>query len=82
MSPRICKCPSEIQVGGHWCPPERTMVSPRNLDLGTTLPERMKKIHSKMKALEWSQQIFHCKYMQIFTDAQGQLTSQSDVGSA
>ena len=22
MSPRICKCPSETQVGGHWCPPE------------------------------------------------------------
>ena len=22
VSPRICKCPSEIQVGVHWCPPE------------------------------------------------------------
>ena len=22
MSPRICKCTSEIQVGGHCCPPE------------------------------------------------------------
>ena len=30
------------------------------------LPARMRKIHSKMKVLEWSQQISHCKSMQIF----------------
>ena len=35
-----------------------------------------------MKALEWSQQIFHCKSMRIFPDARGQLTPQSEVGSA
>ena len=40
----------------------------------------MGKIHSKMKALQWSQQIFRCKFMQIFPDAQGQLTPQSEVG--
>ena len=34
-----------------------------------------------MKVLEWSQQIFHCKFMQIFYDAQGKLTLQSEVGS-
>ena len=35
----------------------------------------------KMKVLEWSQQISHCKSMQIFYDAQGKLTPQSKVGS-
>ena len=30
-----------------------------------------------MKALEWSQKFSHCKYMEIFPDAQGQLTPQS-----
>ena len=34
-----------------------------------------------MKELEWSQQISHCKSMQIFYDAQGKLTPQSKVGS-
>ena len=38
-------------------------------------------IHSKMKVLEWSQQISHCKSMQIFYDAQGNLTPQPKVGS-
>ena len=35
-----------------------------------------------MKVLEWSQQISHCKSMQIFYDAQGRLTPQSKVGSS
>ena len=34
-----------------------------------------------MKVLEWSQQISNCKSMQIFYDAQGKLTPQSEVGS-
>ena len=34
----------------------------------------MRKIHSKIKVLEWSQKISHCKSMQFFYDAQGQLT--------
>ena len=38
-------------------------------------------IHSKMKVLECSQQMSHCKSMQIFYGAQGKLTSQSKVGS-
>ena len=42
---------------------------------------QMRNIHSKMKVLEWSQQISHCKSMQIFYDAQGKLTPQSKVGS-
>ena len=42
---------------------------------------QMRKSHSKMKVLEWSQQISHCKFMQIFYDAQGKLTPQSKVGS-
>ena len=37
---------------------------------------------SKIMVLEWSQQISHCKSsMQIFYDAQGKLTPQSEVGS-
>ena len=35
----------------------------------------------KMKVIELSQQISHCKYMQIFYDAQGKLTPQSKVSS-
>ena len=34
-----------------------------------------------MKVLEWSQQIFDSKSMQIFYDAKGKLTPQSEVGS-
>ena len=34
-----------------------------------------------MKVLEWSQQISHCKSMQIFYDALGKLTPQAEVGS-
>ena len=37
--------------------------------------------HKKMKALEWSQQFSHYKFMVIFQDAQGQLTPQSVVQS-
>ena len=44
-------------------------------------PARMKKIKLKMKALEWSLYFSHCKSMGIFSDAQGQLTPQSMVGS-
>ena len=40
----------------------------------------MRKIHSKMKVLEWAQQISHFKSMQIFYDALGKLTPQSKVG--
>ena len=42
---------------------------------------QIRKIHSKMKVLEWSQQISHCKSMQVFYDAQRKLTPQSKVGS-
>ena len=42
---------------------------------------RMKKIHPKMKVLEWSQHFSHFKSMGIFPDAQGQLTHKSLVGS-
>ena len=45
------------------------------------LPARMKKIHPKMTALEWSQYFSPFKYMGIFPDAQGQLTHKSLVGS-
>ena len=41
----------------------------------------MKKIQSKMKALECSQDFSHYKSMGIFPYAQGQLTLQSMVGS-
>ena len=36
---------------------------------------------SKTKALEWSQYVSHYKFIGIFPDAQGQLTTQSLVGS-
>ena len=45
------------------------------------LSARMKKIHPKMKVLEWSQHFSHYKSMGIFPDAQGQLTHKSLVGS-
>ena len=37
----------------------------------------MKKIHSKLKALEWSQYISHYKSMGIFPNAQGQVNHKS-----
>ena len=45
------------------------------------LSARMKKIHPKMKVLEWSQHFSHYKSMGNFPDAQGQLTHKSLVGS-
>ena len=45
------------------------------------LSARMKKIHPKLKVLEWSQQFSHYKSMGIFPDPQGQLTHKSLVGS-
>ena len=42
---------------------------------------QMRKNYSKIKVLEWSQQISNCKSMQIFYDAQGKLSPQSKVGS-
>ena len=45
------------------------------------LSARMKKIHPKMKVLEWLQHFFHYKSMGIFPDAQGQLTHKSLVQS-
>ena len=49
--------------------------------LVSLLPAKMRKIHSKMKVLEWSQQISDCKSIQIFYDAKGKLTPQSEFGS-
>ena len=45
------------------------------------LSARMKKIHRKMKVLEWSQPFSHYKSMGIFPDTQGQLTHRSLVQS-
>ena len=45
------------------------------------LSARMKKIHPKKTALEWSQYFSHYKSMGIFPDSQGQLTHKSLVGS-
>ena len=45
------------------------------------LSARMKKIHPKMKALEWSQHFSHYKSMGIFPDAEGQLTHKSLIRS-
>ena len=58
---------------------ESVAVSGRNrnsskLSCMSSLPTRMKLIHTKMKELEWSQDFSHYKSMGIFQDAQGQLT--------
>ena len=45
----------------------------------TLLPARMKKIHWKMKVLEWSQRFSHYKSMGIFPNTKGQLTHKSFV---
>ena len=45
------------------------------------LSARMKKIHPKMKVLEWSKHFSNYKSKGIFPDAQGQLTHKSLVGS-
>ena len=47
----------------------------------SSLPTRMKMIHTKMKELECSQDFSHYKSMGIFPDPQGQLTPQSLVES-
>ena len=62
------------------------VVSGRNcnsnkLSCMSSLPTRMKLIHTKMKELEWSQDFSHYKSMGIFQDAQGQLSPQSLVES-
>ena len=54
--------------------------NPSKLSWLTLLPERMKKIHWKMKVREWSQRFSHYKSMGIFPNAQGQLTHKSFVG--
>ena len=60
------------------------MVSSKNwnsskLSCMSSLPTRMKMIHTKMNKLECSQDFSHYKFMGIFPDAQGQLTPQSLV---
>ena len=62
--------------------PKSVMESCRNSNPSkllwlTLLPARMKKIHRKMKVLEWSQRFSHYKSMGIFPNAQGQLTHKS-----
>ena len=47
----------------------------------SSLPARIRMIDSKMKELECSQDFSHNKSMEIFPDAQGQLTPQSLVRS-
>ena len=62
--------------------PKSVMESCRNSSLSellwlVLLYARMKKIHPKMKVLEWSQHFSHYKSMGIFPDTQGQLTHKS-----
>ena len=66
--------------------PKSVMESCRNLNSSellwlVLLFAKMKKIHPKMKVLEWSQHFCHYKSMGIFPDAQGQLTHKSLVRS-
>ena len=60
---------------------ESVVVSGRNwnsskLSCMSSLPTRMKLIHTKMKELEWSQDFSHYKSMGNFQDTQGHLTLQ------
>ena len=66
--------------------PKSAMESCRNSNSSellwlVLLSARIKKIHQKMKVLEWSHHFSHYKYMGIFPDTQGQLTHKSLVGS-
>ena len=66
--------------------PKSVMESCRNSNSSellwlVLLSARMKKIHSKMKVLEWSQHFSHYKSIGIFPDAKGQLTHKSLVQS-
>ena len=65
---------------------ESVVVSSQNrnsskLSCMSSLPTRMKMIHTKMNELECSQDFSHYKCMGIFPDAQGQLTPQSLIKS-
>ena len=65
---------------------ESVVVSSPNWDSSklscmSSLPTRMKMIHTKMKELECSQDFSNYKSMGTFPDAQGQLTPQSLVES-
>ena len=51
-------------------------LTPKSV-MESLLYARMKKIHPKMKVLEWSQHFSHYKSMGIFPDTQGQLTHKS-----
>ena len=67
-------------------PPKSVMVSCRNSSTSkllwlTLLPASMKKIHSKFEALKRSQHFSHYKSMGNFSDAQGQVTHKSLIGS-
>ena len=62
--------------GGIWPKLESSKLS-----CMSSLPTRMKMIHTKIKELECSQDFSHYKSMGIFQDAQGQLTPQSLVKS-
>ena len=53
--------------------------NPFKLSWLTLLPARMKKIHWKMKELEWSQLFSHYKSIGIFPNPQGQLTQKSFI---
>ena len=57
------------------------VVSGRNLNLMSSLPARMRMKDSKMRELEYSQDFSLYKSMEIFPDAQGQVTPQSLVRS-
>ena len=61
--------------------PGRNSNSPKLLCM-SSLPARMKKIQSKMKALEWPRHFSYYKSIGSFPDAQWQLTMQSVVGSS
>ena len=66
--------------------PKSVMESCRNSNPSkllclTLLPERMKKIHSNLKALERSQHFSHHTSFGIFSDPQGQLTHKSLIKS-
>ena len=65
-------------VAGGWVWPKIKLIQ---TFMGVLVTCKNKEGQFKMKVLEWSQQISNCKSMQIFYDAQGKLTPQSEVVS-
>ena len=70
----VVTCKNEGLVSGEvWSKFELTLAFTAVLVIA-----RMRKIHSKMNSLEWSQHLTHCKSMGIFKALKGNLLCSMD----